>query len=310
MLLTREEMAFDFGGHKLDPVRERRALAWMMNQFLYGEVTGIQIGQWLYDAPDIDAARFLSRQAVEEFQHVGNFVRIFELLGERPEAPHWVVRYLATGAMPDSWEEHVALEMAIGEGLVLQAFYALIDTIDHPEIVAILSRGVKQEERHVAFGEERTARAIKGNPRLRRILLGQAIVTMTLVSQLEGTMKRTLDMGHPVFAQTPAFVRHSLAVMEKRLLRIGLLDRPVAAISGWQKARLVAEAYGTKAITALVAKRFARVLTPLQTLGFFKKKRLTDTYLDDPAVTGSAADVVDDAPPSRSEAGRRASFTN
>src|SRR6188508_223316 len=44
MLLSREEMTFDFGGHKLDPVRDKDVLAWATHQFLYGEVTGIQIG--------------------------------------------------------------------------------------------------------------------------------------------------------------------------------------------------------------------------------------------------------------------------
>jgi hypothetical protein len=33
-------MTFDFGGAPLDPVRDREALGWMMNQFLYGEITG------------------------------------------------------------------------------------------------------------------------------------------------------------------------------------------------------------------------------------------------------------------------------
>ena len=59
-------MSFDFGGAKLDPVKDREMLGWMFNQFLYGEVTGIQIGEWLYNAPDLESARFLSRQAVEE----------------------------------------------------------------------------------------------------------------------------------------------------------------------------------------------------------------------------------------------------
>src|SRR6476661_5678545 len=70
MLLTREEMTFDFGGAKLDPVRDRELLEWMFNQFLYGEVTGIQVGHWLYDAPDFEAARFLARQSLEEMRHV------------------------------------------------------------------------------------------------------------------------------------------------------------------------------------------------------------------------------------------------
>jgi hypothetical protein len=47
MLLTREEMSFDFQGGTLDPVRDRSTIEWMMNQFLYGEMTGIQCGHWL-----------------------------------------------------------------------------------------------------------------------------------------------------------------------------------------------------------------------------------------------------------------------
>ena len=47
MLLSREEMTFDFRGAQLHPERDARLLAWVMNQFLYGEVTGIQCGRWL-----------------------------------------------------------------------------------------------------------------------------------------------------------------------------------------------------------------------------------------------------------------------
>src|SRR3954470_19791851 len=115
MLLSREEMTFDFGGARLDPARDRVALGWMMNQFLYGEVTGIQIGHWLYDAPDLESARFLARQAVEEFQHVDNFLRIMAVLGVDPGPPHAALRFLATGMRGASWAEHVALEMAAGE---------------------------------------------------------------------------------------------------------------------------------------------------------------------------------------------------
>ena len=100
MLLTREEMTFDFrGGAKLEPERDREILRWMFNQFLYGEVTGIQVGHWLYDAPDLEAAQFLARQSLEEMQHVDNFLRIMPMLGlpAGPAAP--AVRFLATGMM-------------------------------------------------------------------------------------------------------------------------------------------------------------------------------------------------------------------
>src|SRR6266481_1064165 len=192
MLLTREEMTFDFGGAHLDPVRDKQALGWMMNQFLYGEVTGIQCGHWLYDAPDLDAARFFSRQAVEEFQHVENFLRILEILGEPPAPAHRMVRFLSSGMMPASFEEHVCLEMALGEGFVLMALYGVIDTIAHDEIRAILSRAVKQEERHVEFGEQRTLQAIKRRPALRRRLLGLSLVSMWAIGRLAAFMRSRL----------------------------------------------------------------------------------------------------------------------
>ena len=56
MLLSRQEMSFDFGGARLEAGRDKALLGWMMNQFLYGEVTGIQCGHWLYQAPDLEAA--------------------------------------------------------------------------------------------------------------------------------------------------------------------------------------------------------------------------------------------------------------
>lgn len=303
MLLSREEMTFDFGGHKLDPVRDKDVLAWAVHQFLYGEVTGIQIGHWLYRAPDLDAARFLSRQAVEEFQHVGNFLRILQILGAKPEPAHATVRFLATGAMPDSWAEHVAMEMAIGEGLVLQAFYGLIDTVDHEEIVSILKRGVRQEERHVDFGERRTMAAIAGKPWLRRRLLGQAMVTLFVVSRLEAAMKKRLPMDHPVIGQLPEFVKFVVSRAELRMLRMGLLDRPLAEISTAERLALVGESFAGKTVESVARKV---VLSPLQKIGLFREKKLTDTYLDDPLVRDgllqaqTAADVAEgDVPEGR-----------
>jgi hypothetical protein len=283
MLLTREEMAFDFHGAKLDPVKDKDIIVWSVQQFLYGEITGIQIGHWLYNAPDLESARFLARQAVEEFQHVGNFLRILEILGAKPEEPAWSVRFLATGLMGGDWAEHVALEMALGEGLVLQAFYAMIDTVDNKEIVAILSRGVRQEERHVEFGEQQTKKLIQGRPWLRRKLLGLALVSLWGVSKLEAFMRKRLPMDHPALKQLPELVRHSVRMAELRFQRIGLIDRPIAELGTAKRLLLVAEAYGGKALGALLS----LVLLPLRLLGFFKAKRLTETYLRDPLIRNS-----------------------
>ena len=282
MLLTRDEMTFDFGGAKLDPARDKELLEWMFNQFLYGEVTGIQVGHWLYDAPDMEAAKFLARQALEEMQHVDNFLRIMTMLGYQPKPAHAAVRFLATGMMGGSWAEHVALEMAQGEGFVLQAFYAVIDTLDHKPSVDILKRAVKQEERHVEFGEQQTMKAIEGRPWLRRRLLGLSLVSMWGVRRLAGYIHKKLPADHVVLRHLPAFLEHANTCAELRLRRIGVLERPLAEISGAKRAALVAEAYGGKLLGGLAS----LVALPLKLLPWFRRRRVTDTYLADPHVTG------------------------
>lgn len=276
MLLSREEMTFDWGGARLDPVRDRAVLGWVMNQFLYGEVTGIQCGHWLYDAPDLDAARFFARQAVEEFQHVDNFLRILDLLGEKPAPPHRLVRFLSTGMMPATFEEHVCLEMAMGEGFVLMALYAVIDTIDHEGIREILVRAVRQEERHVEFGERRTALAIRRRPALRRRLLGLSLVSTWAVRRLGRFLQRRLPPDHPVLVRLPEFLEFAVDCGEHRLRRMGVAQGAVADLSTLQKAAAIASAWGAS-VAAL----------PLRLL---PRRRLTETYLRDPAVARPEAE--------------------
>jgi len=271
MLLSRAEMTFDWSGARLEAVRDRAVLGWVMNQFLYGEVTGIQCGHWLYAAPDLDAARFFARQAVEEFQHVDNFLRILDLLGEKPAPPHRVVRFLSTGMMPSNFEEHVCLEMALGEGFVLMALYAVIDTIDHDEIREILSRAVRQEERHVDFGERRTAAAIRGRPALRRKLLGLSLVSTWAVRRLGKYLERRLPADHPVLHRLPEFLDFAVDCGELRLRRMGVVETPLGEISTARKAAAVVGAYAS-GVAAL----------PLRLL---PRRRLTDTYLQDPLVS-------------------------
>ncbi|HTJ45560.1 MAG TPA: ferritin-like domain-containing protein [Kofleriaceae bacterium] len=286
MLLTREEMTFDFQGGTLDPARDKEMLEWMMNQFLYGEMTGIQVGHWLYEAPDYDAAKFLARQSLEEMQHVDNFLRIMKMLDLRAKPAHPAVRFLATGMMGGSWAEHVALEMAQGEGFVLMAFYAVIDTLDHKPSADILRRAVKQEERHVEFGEEQTMKAIAGKEWLRRRILGLSLVSMWGVRRLARFMEKRLPKDHPLLKHLPAFLALSNQCAETRLRRMGVLDRPLAEMGFLKRAALVTEAYGGKLLGALGA----LVTAPLRLLPGFpgKKKRLTDSYLADPHVTGFA----------------------
>jgi bacterioferritin (cytochrome b1) len=289
MLLSREEMSFDFRGHKLDPVRDKVLVEWILNQFLYGEVTGIQCGHWLYAAPDVEAARFLARQSLEEMQHVDNFLRMLRMMGMEARPAHPMVRFLTTGMMGDSWPEHVALEMAAGEGFVLVAFYAVIETLDHKPSVDILRRAVKQEERHVEFGEQQTTKAIAARPGLKRRLAGLNLVSLWGVKRLAGFMQKRLPADQEVLKLLPEFLAHTNRCAELRMQRIGLIDRPLAEYSAATKAGWIAAAYGAKlpgALWSLLTLPFRLLARP------FKKPRLTDTYLADPYVR----DFVD-APP-------------
>jgi hypothetical protein len=195
--------------------------------------------------------------------------------------------------MGDSWAEHVALEMAAGEGFVLVAFYAFVDTLDHKPSVDILRRAIKQEERHVEFGEQQTLKAIARAPGLRRRLAGLNLVSLFGVRRIGRFMQNRLPLDNEVLALLPAFLEHTNRCAEIRMQRMGLIERPLAAYSGLVKAAWIAEAYATKlpgALWSLVTLPFRLLARP------FRRRRLTDTYLRDPHIRDFvAAPATDDA---------------
>lgn len=289
MLLTREEMTYDFGGARLDPVRDRDLLQFVFSQYLYGEITGIQVGHWLYSAPDLAAARFLAKQAVEEMQHVGNFLRIFELLDLSPEPPHPLVRFLATGMMGGDWPQHVATEMALGEGFVLTTMYAVLDTLDQREIQTILSRAVRQEESHVAFGETRTQELVQSDPSLRQPLLGFALLWLRGVERFGAFIARKVDSTHPVLGRMPEFTAHTLRCAELRIQRMGLSAMPPLTLPMTTQLGLIAQAYGSSlrnGIRSAIGRSFSPMTFLLSLAGLSRRGgRLTDRYLDDPSIS-------------------------
>ena len=268
MLVSREEMRFEFGEAKFRLPADAKLLGWIFDQFLYGEVTGIQCGHWLYLAPTLDAAAFFARQAVEELSHVRQFLRIYDLIGVRPGKAHPVIRFMATGSMGSDYAEHVATEMAVGEGLVLMVFYALIDTIEDERVVKILESATRQEERHVAFGEHQTRLLVEKDPRLADYLLGLNLVSIVAMRRLAGYVEKTLGADHPVLRHAPAFLESMVSTLELRLQRMGVLKGSLADIGTGRRVWLATKAY---------AAHFASSLKP-------RPKLLTETYLDDPSV--------------------------
>jgi hypothetical protein len=270
VLLTRREQTYDFDGARFDLERDRDVLAWIFSQFLFGEVTGVQVGTWLAQAPDFDAAQFLARQANEEMAHVKLFLRILASLDAEPKPPHRALRFLATDFAGGTYLEHCALEMALGEGFVLMAIYALIDTLPDSETRRLLVGLSRQEEGHVSFGEDQTLRALRADPGQARHLLGLALVSFAALGRLGGWVRRKYP-AHPVLSRMPGFLEATLAAAELRLRRIGVLTRPLAGVSATEKAAMAASS---------VARRYGRALNPFRP----RPQPLTDTYLADPAV--------------------------
>src|SRR5271165_4580597 len=196
MLVPREALRFDFHGAKFRLPRDAALLGWVLDQFLYGEVTGIQCGHWLYAAPSLEAASFFARQATEELAHVRVFLRLHALLGTRPGPAHPVVRWLSTGSMGKDFAEHVCTEMAVGEGMVLAVFQALIDTVEDPAVVRLLEGAARQEERHVAFGEQQTLALVREDPGLAPVLLGMNLVSLLALPRLARHVQRHLGENH------------------------------------------------------------------------------------------------------------------
>jgi hypothetical protein len=267
MLLSREEMAFDFKGARFDRVRDRDLLAWIASQFLYGEVTGIQVGHWILHAPDVESAKFLARQCIEELQHVDVFMEFFKWVGARPVKVHPVVKFLS-GESAD-WEEHCALEMAQGESMVLMIFYALIQCIDDDRIAKRLDAAARQEEGHVEFGEQQTMKALARNPRLRKRLLGLHLLSLWVVRRFEGWIRKRVDQDHPAMRQVPEYLRKIVQTTDVRLQRMGMTSKPLE-----QYGRIETFAIITGAVTR-------KALRKLAFWRWFKKRRLTDTYMRD-----------------------------
>ena len=237
MLISPEEYHFDFKGAKFDLAQEkdREFLGWVMNQALYGEATGIQCGYWLYRAPNLSCSSFIAKQATEEFSHLKRFLRILTLLGQEPKPASKVIRFMSTGMMGGTWGEHVAIEMAMGEGLVLNAFYLLEQTIDDPEIHKIIAHTTKEEESHAAFGERETQKWMKDYPGQRNLLLGSMIIQVfamnVMTRVLVSRSKKDGFSDHPVLKQIPQFFDHVMNNYEMRAERMGVSRGRISEMS-------------------------------------------------------------------------------
>lgn len=278
MLIPRNELQFDFGLARFAPKRDREFLGWVFNQFLYGEVTGIQCGHWLYRAPTLTAASFLARQATEELSHVKRILRILEILESPPEDAHRAVKFLSTGMMGGTWGEHVCMEMALGEGLVLTLFYALASTIQDEEIRKIIESAIIDEEKHVEFGERETRAWLLSFPADRKTLLAQALLQWIAMGWLRKFALNRLPKNHPVLEKFSAFYDHTLSKFELRAQRLGLSDRPLREIS-----------WGERIVLLLLLPYRQMRMRVSRPKGLLTKTYLGDEWVRKPGASGASS---------------------
>lgn len=280
MLISRKDLDYEFkaAGFDLGLESDRAFLGWVMDQFLYGEVTGIQCGHWLYHAPTLQAASFLSRQASEELSHVKRIIRIQQILKTKSEPAHPAIRFLSTGMMGGTWGEHVALEMALGEGLVLSVFYALSRLIPNAEIKSLIESAIVDEEKHVEFGEKETEAWLKRYPSDRKLFLASALLQALALKKIKKFVFKKLPKEHPVLKEFPDFYDFVISQFELRAIRLGLTDRPFREIGTFECLLLIG--------SLPFRSRIARWTRP--------RRLLTSTYLEDPwvlrPVVGATAD--------------------
>ena len=241
----------------------------MFNQFLYGEVTGIQVGHWLYDAPDLEAAKFLARQSLEEMQHVDNFLRIMTMLGlpAQARAPGGPV----PGDRHDGRLVGRARRARDGAGRRLRAPGVLRGDRHarsqaerrHPPARREAGRAPRRVRR-AADDEGDRGPAVAAPPPARalaRLDVGRAPARRLHREEAAGRPRRAASTCR-------RSSRTRTAAPRLRLRRIGVLDRPLAEISGAKRAALVAEAYGGKLLGGLGS----LLALPLKLLPWFKQQ--------------------------------------
>ena len=82
---------------------------------------------------------------------------------------------------------------------------------------------------------------------------------------------KRVDMSHPVMQQLPQYLDKIIQTTELRLMRMGMIDKPLAQMSRFAK-------FG--AITRSLSWKFGRKFAFWK--WFSRKPRLTDSYMSDP----------------------------
>jgi 1,2-phenylacetyl-CoA epoxidase catalytic subunit len=130
-------------------------IRYTLSQFMHGEQLALVTASQLVECtPDLEAKYYAATQVVDEARHVEVFSRylreklcmptfppaplVRDILSELIKAPDWDVKYLGV--------------QVLLEGLALASFHVLHDTCQEPVLREVLHYVMRDEARHVAFG--------------------------------------------------------------------------------------------------------------------------------------------------------------
>ena len=130
-------------------------IRYTLSQFMHGEQLALVTASQLVECtPDLEAKYYAATQVVDEARHVEVFSRylreklgmptfppaplVRDILSELIKSPEWDVKYLGV--------------QVLLEGLALASFHVLHDTCQEPVLREVLHYVIRDEARHVAFG--------------------------------------------------------------------------------------------------------------------------------------------------------------
>jgi hypothetical protein len=133
----------------------RLQLRYTLSQFLHGEQLALVTASQLVEcAPDLEAKYYAATQVMDEARHVEVFARyLTQTIGETVFAPAPLVRgILGELIKTPEWDIKYLGVQVLLEGLALATFHFIHDTCQEPVLKQVLRYVLKDEARHVAFG--------------------------------------------------------------------------------------------------------------------------------------------------------------
>jgi hypothetical protein len=143
--------------------------AMTVSQFLHGEQGALMVASKLVAvSPQYEAKLYAASQVFDEARHVEAFERYVKRCGELSAPTSLLVKLLELTLGADHWTKMMVGMQVIVEGVALAAFHNFQKTATDPTLKELLGLVIRDESRHVAFGQAYLRLAIDEDPDVAR----------------------------------------------------------------------------------------------------------------------------------------------